>query len=72
MILSIKQKQITTKESILVILREEWGGSEMDVQFRVFGCKLLNLEWIGNGTLLYNTGNYGDWITVVIGSLLRN
>ena len=25
--------------------------------FGVGGCKLLHLEWMGNGVLLYSTGN---------------
>ena len=40
-------------------------GGEMDGQFRVFGSKLLYLEWMVNGALLYNTGNN----VCVIGSL---
>ena len=31
----------------------EWDGLE----FGVGGCKLLHLEWLGNGVLLYSTGN---------------
>ena len=26
-------------------------------QFRIFGCKLLHLEWMEGGALLYRTGN---------------
>ena len=33
------------------------GGSGMDGQFVVFGCKLLQVEWMGNEALLYTTGN---------------
>ena len=36
---------------------KEWGGSGMDGEFGVGGCKLLNLGWLGNGVLLYSTGN---------------
>ena len=34
------------------------GGSGMDGQCGVGGCKLLHLKWISNGVLLYSTGNY--------------
>ena len=36
------------------------GGKEKckDYEFGVSRCKLLNLEWISNKTLLYRTGNY--------------
>ena len=41
------------------------GGIKDDVkilgfgwEFRVNRCKLLPLEWINNGILLYSTGNY--------------
>ena len=41
----------------MVAKREgEEGG--MDREFGVGGCKLLHLEWISNGVLLYSTGNY--------------
>ena len=37
----------------------QWGdgGSGMDWEFGVSGCKLLHLEWISNEALLYSTGN---------------
>ena len=34
------------------------GGSGMDWEFWVSGCKLLHLEWISDEVVLYNTGNY--------------
>ena len=36
----------------------EGGGSGMDCEFRVNGCKLLLLEWINNEILLCSTENY--------------
>ena len=33
-------------------------GSGMGWEFGVSRCKLLHLEWISNGFLLYSTGNY--------------
>ena len=33
------------------------GGSGMDREFGLLGCKLLDLEWMGNGALLYSIGN---------------
>ena len=37
--------------------QEGGGGSGMDRQFGVFGCKLLYLEYMDNEALLYSTGN---------------
>ena len=54
MTLSTKQKQITAKESRLGIPKGEGGGSGMNGQF---GCKLLYLEWMDHGALLYSAGN---------------
>ena len=34
------------------------SGSGMDLEFGVGGCKLLHLKWMGNGILLYSTGDY--------------
>ena len=36
----------------------ESGGSGMDREFGVGGCKLLHVEWMDNGVLLYNIGKY--------------
>ena len=58
MVLSTKQKQIMAKESRLVVARVEEGENGMDGEFGVFGCKLLHLEWKGNGALQYSTGNW--------------
>lgn len=57
MIPSTQQKQIMAKESRHVIPMGETGRERMEGQFGVFGCKLLYLEWMGSGALLYNTGN---------------
>ena len=56
-ILSTKQKWITAKENRLVVARVKGRGNGMDGEFGVFGCKLLHLEWMGDGALLYSTGN---------------
>ena len=54
MILSTQQKQITAR---LVVLG--WAGSKWDGEtVQGLGCKLLYLEWMGNGALLYSTGNW--------------
>ena len=50
LILSTKEKQIMAKESRLVVARGMWGGSGMDGEFEVGGCKLLHLEWMGKGS----------------------
>ena len=41
MMLSTKQKQIMAKESRLVVLRGEGGGSGTDQEFAVWGYKLF-------------------------------
>ena len=41
-----------------MIAKGEGGRSGMDREFEVGRCKLLHLEWISNGVLLYNTANY--------------
>ena len=58
MILSTKQTQIVAMESRQVFARKEGRGSGMDGGFGLSICKLLHLEWICNGILLYGTGNY--------------
>ena len=65
MILSTEQKQIMAKERRLVVPSGAWGGREMDGQFRVFGCKMLYLEWMGNGALLSSTGTVCGWVTLL-------
>ena len=55
--LSRKQKQITAKESRIVVPRREWRGSGMDGEFRFGKCKLLHLEWVRNKVILYSSGN---------------
>ena len=54
-ILFTKQKDTMDKESRLVIPRVDGGGSGMDGYFGVWGFKLLYLEWMGSGALLYST-----------------
>ena len=44
------------KESRLGVPKGEGGESGMEWQRGVLGCKLLYLEWMGNGALLYITG----------------
>ena len=63
MILSTNSKQAKKKEQIMAkkgrfgVSKGEVGGSGMAGHFGDFlGCKLLHLEWIGNGILLYSTG----------------
>ena len=57
-ILTIKQKQITDMKSRLLVAKRERGGSRLDKEFGVGRCKLLHLEWISYGVLLYSTGTY--------------
>lgn len=60
-VLSPKQKQITDKESRLVVPR---GGGESGVDgwLRVFGCKLLYLAWMSNGTCGTAQGTMCAWV----------
>ena len=44
-------------------IQGEGGRGKMSGQFRVLESKLLFLKWMGNGALMYSTGN------CVIGSL---
>ena len=37
----------------------------MDGEFGIDGCKLSYLEWIGNGVLLYFTGNC-KWLDLFV------
>ena len=45
-------------ENILVVAWGEEVGSGMDGKFGIGRCKVLHLEWISKGILLYSTGNY--------------
>ena len=56
--LSTKQKQIMDMESRLVVTSGDGVGSGMDWELRVDRCKLLHLQWISNGVLLYSTESY--------------
>ena len=55
--LSAKQKQIMDTENILVFARRERGKRGTDREFGVVRCRLLHLEWMGDGVLLYISGN---------------
>ena len=52
-----KHRQIMDMERRLVFARGEGGEKGMDREFRVGNCKLIHLEWMGNGALLYSKGN---------------
>ena len=51
------EKKIMDMENRLVVAKGK-QGSGMDLEFGVDRCKLLPLEWISSGILLYSTGNY--------------
>ena len=51
-----KTTRLKDIENRLVVTKEEGGGSGMDWEFDISGCKLLNLEWISK-VLLYSPGN---------------
>ena len=54
------EKKITDLENRLVVAKGEGGEgrSGMDGVLGVNRCRLLPLEWIGNGILLCSTGNH--------------
>ena len=54
MILTTQQKQITARLVVLGRAGREWDGRAV----QDLGCKLLYLEWMGNGALLNSTGNW--------------
>ena len=61
------QMTLPTKQKWITDLEDLWlpgGGNGMDWEFGVGRCKLLHLEWINNGVLLYNTGNYAQSLRV--------
>ena len=49
------RNRLTDTDNRLVIVK---GESVIDLEFGVSRYKLLHLEWISNGVLLYSTGNY--------------
>ena len=51
-----KQKQIMDMESRLVFARGERGERGTDRKFGIGICRLLHLEWMADGVLLYSTG----------------
>ena len=55
--LSTKHRLIDI-ENRLVVAKGERGRKGMDLESRVYRCKLLSIEWISNEVLLYSTGNY--------------
>ena len=55
--LSTKQKWIMDLKGRLVSARGEGGREGANGEFVVGRCRLLHLEWMGDGVLLYNTGN---------------
>ena len=44
-------------EDRLVVAKREEGGRAMDLEFGVSKGKLLHLEWMAKGVLLYRIGN---------------
>ena len=52
----------TDIENRLVVAKGKGGGRRMDWEFGISRCKLLHIERINNKNLLYNTGNYIQYI----------
>ena len=45
-------------ENRLVVAEGERGGRELNWEFEISRCKLVNIEWISNKVLLSSTRNY--------------
>ena len=56
--LSTEQKQTHIHREQTCGCQGGRGGSGMDRDLEISGCKLLYLEWISSESLLYSTGNY--------------
>ena len=66
MILSIGEKQITAKESRLVVAKGEGEGVGWTGISGIFGCKWLHLEWMGSGAHYHRAqGTVCDWVTLL-------
>ena len=46
--------------------KAERGGSWMGREFGVRRCEPLQIEWMNNKVVLYNTGNYTQYSVIVI------
>ena len=58
------RNRLTDIENCFVVAKGEERGSGVDWEFGVGGCKPLHLEWISNEVLLYNTGNYIQFLRI--------
>ena len=56
--LFIEHNRLRVIENKLVLAKGESGGSGTDWESGVSKCKLLHLECMDNGVLLYSTGSY--------------
>ena len=56
--LSTEKKIMDLENGLVVAGGLGAGGSRKNLELGVDGCKLLLLEWMSNGILLYSTGNY--------------
>ena len=61
---SYQTEALTDMENRLVVAKGVGGRSGMDREFGVSRCKLLHLEWISNEVVLYNTGNYIQYVGI--------
>ena len=56
--LCIEKKQTHGHGEQTCVYQGRCRGSGMDWELGVGRCKLLHLEWMASGILLYSTGNY--------------
>ena len=52
-----KQNILTDFKNKLMVTKGDRSGRGMDGNFGPGRCTLLYMEWMGNGVLLYSTGN---------------
>ena len=57
-------RNIMLRKNRLVVAKVEgvWGGKAWE--FGISRCKLLYIEWINSRVLLYNTGNYIQYLVI--------
>ena len=62
--LSTEQKQTHIHREQTCGCQGGRGGSGMDRDLEISGCKLFHLEWISNEVLLYSTGNCVQYLGI--------
>ena len=58
------RNRLTDIENRLVVAKGEGGGEEKDREFGNSRCKVLYTGWKNHKVLLYNTGNYIQYLII--------